>query len=96
MLGTIEPRNILLADKAHDSDLREEMEGRCAWANVLATPNMVKTFLQCPGLTSTQRRRVLLHSRAIANRYDKRDDDFHASVQLGSIRIWLRKSESVT
>ena len=33
--------------------------------------------------------------RAIATRYDKRDDNFLASVQLASIRIWLQHNESV-
>jgi len=33
--------------------------------------------------------------RAIATRYDKLDDNFLASVQLASIRIWLRHNESV-
>ncbi|MCB8882043.1 IS5/IS1182 family transposase, partial [Acidisoma cellulosilytica] len=33
---------------------------------------------------------------AVATRYDKRDDNFLASVQLASIRIWLRHNESVT
>ncbi|MEL4073471.1 IS5/IS1182 family transposase, partial [Ochrobactrum sp. GPK 3] len=36
------------------------------------------------------------HFRAIATRYDKRDDNFLASIQLASIRIWLRSYESVT
>ena len=36
------------------------------------------------------------HFRAVATRYDKRDDNFLASVQLASIRIWLRNNESVT
>ena len=34
--------------------------------------------------------------RAVATRYDKRDDNFLASIQLASIRIWLRTYESVT
>ena len=34
--------------------------------------------------------------RAVATRYDKRDDNFLASVQLASIRIWLRHDESAT
>lgn len=34
--------------------------------------------------------------RAVATRYDKRDDAFLASVQLASLRIWLRTYESVT
>ena len=33
--------------------------------------------------------------RAVATRYDKRDDNFLATVQLASIRIWLRTYESV-
>ncbi len=36
------------------------------------------------------------HFRAVATRYDKRDDNFLASVQLASIRIRLRHNESVT
>lgn len=45
MLDTVEPGNILLADRAYDSDaLRKEMNARGAWANVRAMPNRVKTF----------------------------------------------------
>lgn len=36
----------------------------------------------------------LKNFRAIATRYDKRDDNFLASIQLASIRIWLRSYES--
>jgi transposase len=32
----------------------------------------------------------LKHYRAVATRYDKRDNNYLASVQLASIRIWLR------
>jgi len=38
----------------------------------------------------------LKYFRAVATRYDKRDDNFLASVQLAAIRIWLRHNESVT
>ncbi len=38
----------------------------------------------------------LKHFRAVATRHDKRDDNCLASVQLASIRIWLRSYESVT
>ena len=38
----------------------------------------------------------LKHFRAVANRYDKRADNFLASVQLASIRIWSRHNQSVT
>jgi len=37
----------------------------------------------------------LKHFRAVATRHDKRDDNFLASIQLASIRIWLRFNESV-
>ena len=37
----------------------------------------------------------LKQCRAVATRYDKRDDNFLASVQLASMRIWMRHSESV-
>ena len=38
----------------------------------------------------------LKHFRAVATRYDKRDDNYLASVQLASMRIWLQCNESVT
>ncbi|MCV0386400.1 MAG: IS5/IS1182 family transposase, partial [Nitrobacter sp.] len=34
--------------------------------------------------------------RAVATRYDKRDDNFLAAIKLASIRIWLRFNESMT
>ena len=36
------------------------------------------------------------HFRAVATRYDKRDDNYLASVKLAVIRIQLRRYESVT
>jgi hypothetical protein len=38
----------------------------------------------------------LKHFRAVPTRYDKRDDNFLASIKLASIRIWLRNYESVS
>ncbi len=38
----------------------------------------------------------LKHFRAVATRYDKRDDNFLAGVKLASIRIWMRFNESMT
>lgn len=101
-LDAVEPGNILLADRAHDSDaLREEMSGRSAWTNARAMPNRVKTFAFSRWLYR-QRNAVerffnkLKLFRAVATRYDKRNDNFLASVQLASNRIWLRSYESVT
>lgn len=102
MFETIVAGNILLADRAYDSDaLRGAMAERGARANVKPMPNRVNIPLFSPRLYK-QRNAVerffnkLKHFRAIATRYDKRDDNFLASVQLASIRIWLRTYESVT
>ena len=35
----------------------------------------------------------LKHFRAVATRYDKRDDNYLAAVKLASIRIWMRFNE---
>lgn len=102
MFDTVQTGNILLADRAYDSDgLREQMTERGVWANIRAMPNRVKTF-PFSRWVYRQRNAVeryfnkLKHFRAVATRYDKRDDNFLASVQLASIRIWLRSYESVT
>jgi transposase len=102
MFETLGAGNILLADRAYDSDgLRAEMARRGAWANIRAMPNRVKIF-PFSGWIYRQRNGVeryfnkLKHFRAVATRYDKRDDNFLASIQLASIRIWLRTYESVT
>lgn len=102
MFETIAAGNILLADRAYDSDgLRTAMADRGAWANIRSMPNRVKTF-PFSHWVYRQRNAVerffnkLKHFRAVATRYDKRDDNFLASVQLASIRIWLRTYESVT
>ena len=38
----------------------------------------------------------LKHFRAVATRYDKRDDNYLACVKLASTRIWMRFNESMT
>ncbi|MEM8787573.1 MAG: IS5 family transposase [Pseudomonadota bacterium] len=102
MFDTVQAGDILLADRAYDSDrLREDLGKRGAWACVRPMPNRVNLPSFSPWLYR-QRNAVerffnkLKHFRAIATRYDKRDDNFLASVQLASIRIWLRDNESVT
>jgi len=102
MFGSIGLGNILLADRAYDSDaLRETLRARGAWGNIRPMPNRVTPQLFSPWVYR-QRNQVerffnkLKHFRAVATRYDKRDDNFLASIQLASIRIWLRSYESVT
>lgn len=102
MFDTIEAGDVLLADRAYDSDdLRARLDARGAWGNIRAMPHRVKTF---PFSAWLYRKRnaverffnKLKHFRAVATRYDKRDDNYLAAVQLASIRIWLRTYESVT
>jgi len=102
MLATIGPGHILLADRAYDSNaLRDTLKSQGAWANVKAMPHRLEPPAFSPWLYR-QRNLVerffnkLKHFRAVATRYDKRDDNYLASVKLASIRIWLRFNESVT
>lgn len=102
MFGGIGAGQILLGDRAYDSDrLRAELKSKGGWACIRPMPNRVNVPSFSPWLYR-QRNAVerffskLKHFRAVATRYDKRDDNFLASVQLASIRIWLRTYESVT
>ena len=50
----------------------------------------ILAFVEAEGLAerlSNKRR----HFRAVATRYDKRDDNVLASVELASIGIWFRR-----
>ncbi len=102
MLDSLREGSVLLADSAYDANkLRQTLDARGAWANVKPMPhrrdppefskrlyrerNLVERFFN-----------KLKHFRAVATRYDKRDDNYLASVKLASIRIWLRFNESVT
>ena len=101
MLDTVGPGDVLLADAAYDSNaLHETLAARGARANVKPMPNRLKPPRFDKPLYR-QRNLVerffnkLKHFRAIATRYDKRDDNFIASIKLASIRIWMRFNESV-
>lgn len=102
MLAGLGEGHILLADRAYDSDgLRQSLAGRGVWACVKPMPNR-RTVPPFSAFLYRYRNLVerffnkLKHFRSVATRYDKRDDNFLASVQLASIRIWLRHNESVT
>lgn len=93
---------ILLADRAYDSDrLRAELAARGAWANVRSMPQrrdppaFSKWLYRQRNLVERYFNK-LKHFRAVATRYDKRDDNYLASIHLASIRIWIRSYESVT
>jgi transposase len=102
MICTVERGDVLLADRAYDSNaLRQTLAARGARANVKPMPNRVTA----PRFNRRlYRKRNLVerffnkikHYRAVATRYDKRDDNFLASIKLASIRIWLRFNESMS
>jgi transposase len=102
MFETVQAGHILLADRAYDSDaLRDTLSKRGAWGNIRLMPNR-KNHPAFSAWLYRYRNAVerffnkLKHFRAVATRYDKRDDNFLASVKLASLRIWLRTYESVT
>lgn len=102
MLGEIGKGQILLADRAYDSDtLRAELAGRGAWACV----KPMKHRKNVPSFSSflyRYRHKVecffskIKHFRAIATRYEKHAENYLALVKLAAIRIWLRSYESVS
>jgi len=100
MLGSVQAGHILLADRAYDSNrLRETLNNRGAWANVRAIshrkdPPAFSHFLYRQRNAVERFFNKLKHFRAVATRYDKRDDNYLASITLASIRIWLRSYES--
>ena len=102
MLGSIGPGQILMADRAYDSDaLRKTMTEQGAWANIKPMKGRVKRLAFSPFL---YRYRNLVerffskikHFRAVATRFEKHDANYLAGVKLAAARIWMRFYESVT
>ena len=102
MVATVKAGQIPLADRAYDSDsLRHDLKERGEWGCIRPMPNRVnvpafRSWLYKQRNVVERFFNTLKHFRAVATRYDKRDDNFLASIQLASIHIWLRSYESVT
>jgi len=102
MLGSLAAGNILLADRAYDSDaLRQALAQRGAWANVKPMPNRRNVPAFSPFLYRYRNLverffNKLKHFRAVATRYDKTPENYLVSVKLASVRIWMRVNESMT
>lgn len=96
MLASVGPGQILLADRAYDSDaLRDALAKRRAKANIKPMPNRVNI----PKFSKKLYRKrnlverffnKLKHFRAIATRFEKHDANYLALVKLASARIWMR------
>ena len=101
MLGQMRAGQILLADRAYDSDaLRRDLADRGAWANVKPMPG--RTNIPAFSAFLYRYRNVverffnkLKHFRGVATRFDKRADNYLAGVKLASARIWMRANESM-
>jgi transposase len=102
MLARLEPGQILLADRAYDSDaLRQDVASQGAWANIKPMPGRVRipafsAFLYRYRNLVERFFSKLKHFRAIATRFEKHDANYLALIKLASVRIWMRSYESVT
>ena len=96
MVEGIGAGQILLADRAYDSDrLRESLKERGAWANVKPMPNRknVPAFSQFLYRYRNLVERFfnkLKHFRAVATRFEKHDANYLALVKLAAAKIWMR------
>jgi transposase len=104
MLDGLGPGQILLADRAYDSNaLRQTMTAQGAWANVKPMPHRVNIPAFSPFLYRYRNLverffSKLKHFRAVATRYEKYAANYLAVVKLAATRIWLRAraNEAVT
>jgi transposase len=96
LLADLNRGTIIVADKAYDADrLRSHIKARGAIANI---PNMIRRKKRFRWTKALYRERnhverffnKLKQFRRIATRYDKRDDNYLAFLQLASVRISLR------
>jgi len=91
----------LIGDKAYDSDPFVDTLTRRAITPVIPPKANRKTQRACDFTLYCERNLVerffnkLKHFRAVATRYDKSAENFLASIQLASARIWMRFNESM-
>jgi transposase len=96
MVGDIGAGQILLADRAYDSDaLRKTLADQGGWANVKPMPGRVNipafsAFLYRYRNLVERFFNKLKHFRAIATRFEKHDANYLALINLASARIWMR------
>jgi len=96
MLESLGDGDVLLADRAYDSDaLRLEMAARGAWANIPPMPGRKRrppfsAFLYRYRNLVERFFNKLKHFRAVATRYEKHSANYLALVKLASVKIWMR------
>ena len=96
MLAGLGEGDILLADRAYDSDeLRQSTADQGAWANIKPMPNRVNVpifsaFLYRYRNLVERFFSKLKHFRAIATRFEKHAANYLALVKMAASRIWMR------
>lgn len=102
LLGDLDEGQILLADRAYDSNaLRQALDDRGAWACIKPVshrkePPAFSPFLYRYRNLVERFFNKLKHFRAIATRFEKMPENYLALVKLAAVRIWLRAYESVS
>jgi len=96
MFDTVGAGQVLLADRAYDSDaLRHAMIERGAWAKIKPMTGRVNVPAFSPFLYRYRNLverffSKLKHFRAVATRFEKHAENYLARVKLASARIWMR------
>ena len=96
LVGRIGPGQILLADRAYDSDaLRHKIEDQGGWANIKPMPGRrhipaFSAFLYRYRNLVERFFSKLKHFRAVATRFEKHPENYLALVKLAATRIWMR------
>ena len=96
MLDHLADGQILLADRAYDSDKRRKnLEDKGAWANIRPMPNR-KNIPAFSSFLYRYRNLVerffnkLKHYRAIATRFEKFAENYLGLIKMAAARIWMR------
>jgi transposase len=101
MLQGLGAGQILIADRAYDSDLlRQNMTARGVFPNIKPLARRIDKPAFSPFLYRSRNRverffNKLKHFRAVATRYEKHAANYLALVKLAATRIWMRAYESV-
>jgi transposase len=96
MFDSLGAGDVLLADRAYDSDaLREAMSERGAMANIKPMPNRIRHPAFSASLYKMRNAverffSKLKHYRAIATRYEKHPENYMALIKLAAARIWMK------
>jgi transposase len=102
LLSRLKSGSMLLADRGYDADwIRDLVRQHGAWANIPPKRNRTEELCFSPYLYRARNLverffNKIKHCRRVATRYDKLAANYLAFLQLASIRLWLRVSESTT